>query len=178
MFCLKNCLGCNGEQGFSFLFILPFIHSFMAPFCERWSRTAFERAMIKWFFFFFFFRKIRLGCWILDNPCGNAPVRWESQWSTVTAPSQARPLLGAAGVQRSGVDDCFETEVIPAELGHRGAREPQLFQPSEISLLLMHVWERMLETRRWNPSISHLCQYQETKSEEYLKNVILQNSIS
>lgn len=110
-------------------------------------------------FFFFFFRKIRLGCRILDNPCGNAPVRWESQRSTVTAPSQARPLLGTAGVQRSGVDDCFETEVIPAELGHRGAREPQLFQPSEISLLLMHVWERMLETRRWNPSISHLCQY-------------------
>ena len=45
------------SKGFSYLSVFPFIHSFMAQFCEGWSWTAFERAIIKCFFFFFFFFK-------------------------------------------------------------------------------------------------------------------------
>ena len=118
------------SKGFSYLSILPFIHSFMAQFCEGWSRTAFERAMIKCFFFFFFSGRLipgwnfRLGCSILDNPCGNAPVRWGSQWSTVTAPSQARPLLGTVGVQRSGVDGCFQNRGHPCWTGSEEPESP------------------------------------------------------
>ena len=82
------------------------------------------------FFFFFFSGRLipgwnfRLGCSILDNPCGNAPVRWGSQWSTVTAPSQARPLLGTVGVQRSGVDGCFQNRGHPCWTGSEEPESP------------------------------------------------------
>ena len=116
------------------LFFHSFIHLWLSfvrddhgqPLRGPWSNVFF-------FFFFFFSGKLipgwnfRLGCSILVNPCGNVPVRWGSQWSTVTAPSQARPLLGTVGVQRSSVDGCFQNRGHPCWTGsQRSQRAPAI----------------------------------------------------
>lgn len=77
-------------------------------------------------------------------------------WSTVMAPSQARPLVGTVSIQGSGEDAWSFNCVIVEPKGQ--LRIPVIEITQEVSMLFMHL-RKSIGDMGFDSSISYLCQW-------------------